>query len=107
KAQQPPASHLLKGETVSFGEDAAKPKVTDEELNSRIAKGDIRIVTESARYSLAGILAMLRETVVGEAGEKELRYKLDPEYQRRERDRDRRGLQMPERRHLGGSRGRR
>jgi hypothetical protein len=54
-------------------------------LNSRYAKGDIRIVTESARYSLAGILAMLRETVEGEAGEKELRYKLDPEYQRRHR----------------------
>jgi hypothetical protein len=33
---------------VSFGEDAAKSKATDEELNSRYAKGDIRIVTESA-----------------------------------------------------------
>lgn len=85
KTQQVPAIHLLKGETVSFGEDAVKPKATDEELNSRYAKGDIRIVTESARYSLAGILAMLRETVGGEAGQKELRYKLDPEYQRRHR----------------------
>jgi hypothetical protein len=79
KAQQSPATHLLKGEKVSFGEDAAKPQATDEELNSRYAKGDIRIVTESARYSLAGILAMLRETVEDEAGQKELRYKLDPE----------------------------
>lgn len=78
-------SHLLKGEEVSFSEDEAKPRVTDEELNSRYAKGDIRIVTESARYSLAGILAMLRETVVDEAGQEELRYKLDPEYQRRHR----------------------
>ncbi|MFH0902857.1 MAG: DUF262 domain-containing protein [Pseudomonadota bacterium] len=85
KVQKSPATYLLKGEKVSFGEDAAKPKATDEELNSRYAKGDIRIVTESARYSLAGILAMLRETVEGEAGEKELRYKLDPEYQRRHR----------------------
>ncbi|MFO0575429.1 MAG: DUF262 domain-containing protein [Polyangia bacterium] len=85
KAQQSPATYLLEGEKVSFGEDAAKPKATDEELNSRYAKGDIRIVTESARYSLAGILAMLRETAEGEAGQKELRYKLDPEYQRRHR----------------------
>ena len=78
-------THLLKGEKVSFREDAAKPKVTDEELNSRYAKGDIRIVTESARYSLAGILTMLRETVEDEAGQNEFRYKLDPEYQRRHR----------------------
>lgn len=85
KTQQSSASHLLKGERVSFGDDAARPKATDEELNSRYAKGDIRIVTESARYSLAGILAMLRETVEGEGGQKELRYKLDPEYQRRHR----------------------
>jgi hypothetical protein len=85
KAQLTSATHLLDGEKVSFGEDAAKPKATDEALNSRYAKGDIRIVTESARYPLAGILAMLRETVEDEAGHKELRYKLDPEYQRRHR----------------------
>lgn len=85
KAQQSLTTHLLKGEKVSFSEDAVKSKATDEELNSRYAKGDIRIVTESARYSLAGILAMLRETVEDEAGQKELRYKLDPEYQRRHR----------------------
>lgn len=85
KAQQSTSPHLLKGEEVSFGEDAAKPIATDEELNSRYAKGDIRIVTESARYSLAGVLAMLRETVEDETGQKELRYKLDPEYQRRHR----------------------
>jgi len=50
-------------------------------------KGDVRIVTESARYSLAGILAMLREKVEldGTGGKTELRYKLDPEYQRRHR----------------------
>jgi hypothetical protein len=81
------ANHLLKGEKVLFGDEAAKPKATDEELNSRYAKGDVRIVTESARYSLAGILAMLQETVEleGGGGKKELRYKLDPEYQRRHR----------------------
>lgn len=85
KAQQAQTINLLEGERVSFRDLAGRPKATDEELNSRYAKGDIRIVTESARYSLAGILAMLRETVEGEAGQKELRYKLDPEYQRRHR----------------------
>lgn len=85
KPQQSPANHLLKGEKVSFDDDASKPKATDEDLNSRYAKGDIRIVTESARYSLAGILAMLEETVKSESGEMEFRYKLDPEYQRRHR----------------------
>ncbi len=85
KAQRSSANQLLKGEKVTFEVDAAKPKVTDEQLNSRYAKGDVRIVTESARYSLAGILAMLQETVEDEAGQKELRYKLDPEYQRRHR----------------------
>lgn len=59
KAQQSATSHLLKGELVSFGEKAAERKATDEELNSRYAKGEVRIVTESARYSLAGILVML------------------------------------------------
>jgi len=84
-AQQRSTPHLLNGEKVSFGHDTTKPRATDEELNSRYAKGDVRIVTESARYSLAGILAMLQETVEGQAGQKELRYKLDPEYQRRHR----------------------
>lgn len=85
KAHQSSATHLLDGEKVSFGEDQAKPKATDEELNSRYAKGDIRIVTESARYPLAGILAMLQENVEENDGSKERRYKLDPEYQRRHR----------------------
>jgi hypothetical protein len=85
KTQQPAASHLLSFEKVSFEDDGTKPKATDEELNSRYAKGEIRIVTEQARYPLAGILKMLEEKIDGEGGEKELRYKLDPEYQRRHR----------------------
>jgi hypothetical protein len=82
------ASGLFENETVSFGADEKEPKASDEELNNRYAKGDVRIVTESARYSLAGILAMLQEKVVVESNDpdsKELRYKLDPEYQRRHR----------------------
>ncbi|WP_240358597.1 DUF262 domain-containing protein [Myxococcus vastator] len=85
KNQTARASHLLKGEKVSFDDDSTKAKATDEELNSRYAKGEIRIVTEQARYPLAGILTMLQESIEGEGGKKELRYKLDPEYQRRHR----------------------
>lgn len=84
-SQQAAASHLLKDEKVSFDDDVTEKKVSDEELNSRYAKGEIRIVTEQARYPLAGILKMLEEKIDGEGGEKELRYKLDPEYQRRHR----------------------
>jgi hypothetical protein len=75
---------LLPGETISFADDMVKAKATDEELNSRYVKGDVRIVTESARYPLSGILAMLQEEL-DVNGHKEERYKLDPEYQRRHR----------------------
>ena len=87
KDDKPNSGFLLENERISFGVDVTKQNATDEELNSRYVKGDIRIVTESARYSLAGILAMLQETVQidGPDGRKELRYKLDPEYQRRHR----------------------
>lgn len=81
---------LLPSEQVAFFDVREKQLATDEELNARYAKGEIRIVTESARYSLAGILSMLQEQmdVEGEGvppGTKEPRYKLDPEYQRRHR----------------------
>lgn len=85
KTEPEAVSHLLTFEKVSFDAEAEKPKVTDEELNSRYAKGEIRIVTEQARYPLAGILGMLKEKIEGEDGQKEYRYKLDPEYQRRHR----------------------
>ena len=78
-------SHLLKFEKNLFVADEEQPKATDEELNSRYAKGEVRIVTEQARYPLAGILGMLKEEMEGEGGQKERRYKLDPEYQRRHR----------------------
>ena len=85
KTQQEAANHLLSFEKVSFDIDVKELKATDEELNSRYAKGEIRIVTEQARYPLAGILGMLRDEIEGDGGEKERRYKLDPEYQRRHR----------------------
>jgi hypothetical protein len=87
KDEKPNSDHLLPNERISFGGEPSKPRATDEQLNSRYVKGDVRIVTESARYSLAGILAMLQEKVAieGSGGNEELRYKLDPEYQRRHR----------------------
>ena len=90
--------HLLDFERVSFEDRASKRKATDEELNSRYAKGEVRIVTEQARYPLAGILRMLQEEieVEGEGGRKELRYKLDPEYQRRHRWSDERKSRLIE-----------
>lgn len=85
KTRRAAASHLLMGEKVSFDDVVTKKKVSDEDLNSRYAKGEIRIVTEQARYPLAGILGMLKEEIGADGGKKELRYKLDPEYQRRHR----------------------
>ena len=83
-----PTYELLPGERFGPADRETQSRMSDEELNSRYAKGDIRIVTESARYSLAGILAMLQEDVAVEGEQKgitEKRYKLDPEYQRRHR----------------------
>lgn len=85
EVQKPADQHLLDFEKVQFDEAVDKSKATDEELNSRYAKGEIRIVTEQARYPLAGILKMLDEKVKGDNDQLELRYKLDPEYQRRHR----------------------
>lgn len=78
-------SSLLDGEKVSFENEVSTKKASDEELNSRYVKGEIRIVTEQARYPLAGILQMLEETKSDENGESSPRYQLDPEYQRRHR----------------------
>jgi len=74
-------SQLFPGEKIVFREADTQLTPSDEEINKRYVSGEIRIVTESARYSLAGILKMLQEKV--ETGE--TRYKLDPEYQRRHR----------------------
>lgn len=79
KTQQAEGNHLHEFEKVPFDLDTTKSKSSDEELNSRYAKGEVRIVTEQARYPLAGILGMLRDEIEGEGGERELRYKLDPE----------------------------
>lgn len=49
--------------------------VTDEEINEKYIKGDVRIVTEQARYPLSSIPSMV------ESGD----YQLNPEFQRRHR----------------------
>ncbi len=77
---------LLPGEKIRLKDSDSEPTATDEELNRKYVKGEIRIVTETARYSLAGILAMLQEEIPADDNrKKEKRYKLDPEYQRRHR----------------------
>jgi hypothetical protein len=49
--------------------------VTDDEINQKYLKGEIRIITEQARYPLDSITGMLSS----------LKYDLNPEYQRRKR----------------------
>ena len=78
-------NHLYEFEKVSFDEPTSKTELSDEELNSRYLQGESRIVTEQARYPLAGILSMLEETVEDADGHRVPRYRLDPEYQRRHR----------------------
>lgn len=50
-------------------------KMTDDEINAKYKRGEIRIVTEQARYPIKSIKAMI------DGGD----YKLNPEYQRRKR----------------------
>lgn len=49
--------------------------MTDDEINAKYKRGEIRIVTEQARYPVKSIKSMLDSND----------YKLDPEYQRRKR----------------------
>ena len=68
---------LVPGELVEKGlaPQDAPPRPSAEEINSRYDRGEIRIVTEQARYPLDSVATML------DSGN----YKLDPEYQRRHR----------------------
>lgn len=68
---------LFKGEKITFPDGLAepRPKLSVEEVNEKYARGDIRIVTEQARYPLNTIVTML------ESGN----YDLNPEFQRRHR----------------------
>lgn len=68
---------LLSDETISFSHlsEIIISQMTDDEINEKYTKGEIRIVTEQARYPLPSIKIML------ESGD----YKLNPEFQRRHR----------------------
>ncbi|MEA5528673.1 DUF262 domain-containing protein [Dolichospermum sp. UHCC 0684] len=70
-------SHLISGETFAFQDnlDTSHKSASNEEINEKYKKGEIRIVTEQARYPLDSIPTMLDSK----------KYILDPEYQRRKR----------------------
>lgn len=68
---------LLENELLTFTtvDVQNKPIAKDEELNEKYIRGEIRIVTEQARYPLSSIAQIVESTS----------YKLSPEYQRRHR----------------------
>ena len=66
----------IDGETFRLNKENAKLLIkTDDETNAKYKRGEIRIVTEQARYPIKSIKSMI------ESGD----YKLNPEYQRRQR----------------------
>jgi hypothetical protein len=72
-----PEPQLLPGEELDFS-GVVRPAVstvTDTELNEKYVAGEVRIVTEQARYPLNTIVSLL------ESGD----YELNPEFQRRHR----------------------
>lgn len=71
------AVRLFKGERLASRDkrEALALHVSDEKINQKYAMGEVRIVTEQARYPLSSIVALL------ESGD----YKLDPDFQRRHR----------------------
>lgn len=68
---------LFTGEELIFSHLVNKGTeiVSDEKVNEKYSKGDVRIITEQARYPLNSIVLMI------ESGD----YELDPEFQRRHR----------------------
>ncbi len=68
---------LLNGERLEFASGAETPSdaPSDEEINEKYVRGEIRIITESARYPLSAIASMAEDSA----------YRLAPEYQRRHR----------------------
>lgn len=70
-------NHLVLGETFVFPDNLDNTQISlcDEEINEKYKKGEIRIITEQARYPLDSIKPMLDSE----------KYTLNPEYQRRKR----------------------
>ena len=75
-------SHLIPGEAFSIENqsDHSQISLLDEQINEKYKRGEIRIVTEQARYPLDTIETML-DSKQGESK----KYILNPEYQRRKR----------------------
>ena len=72
-----PDSHLFTGETFNTKDESSNSNISlpDDLINEKYKKGEIRIVTEQARYPLDNISTMLDSQ----------KYILNPEYQRRKR----------------------
>ena len=67
---------LFSNEMIDFNESQAKSiQLNDEEINEKYIAGEVRIVTEQARYPLDTITVMI------ESGN----YDLNPDFQRRRR----------------------
>lgn len=67
---------LFEGENIEHEAAGDQPlRMSDEEINSKYREGEIRIVTEQARYPLNTISSMVHSDS----------YKMNPEYQRRHR----------------------
>ena len=75
-------NYLIPGETFSTENklDNSQASLSDEEINEKYKRGEIRIVTEQARYPLDTIETMLDS----KQGDRK-KYVLNPEYQRRKR----------------------
>ena len=71
------SNYLIPGETFFFPNklEISQVSLSDNEINEKYKKGEIRIVTEQARYPLDSIETMLDSK----------KYILNPEYQRRKR----------------------
>lgn len=69
--------NLFQGEKIKFTHLGlpSKKELTDDEINEKYIQGDVRIITEQARYPLSSIELMLSSG----------NYKLNPEFQRRHR----------------------
>ena len=68
---------LFENEELDFThpEPTDTDQISDEEINDKYVKGDVRIVTEQARYPLTAIVPMIQSGA----------YELNPEFQRRHR----------------------
>lgn len=68
---------LIDGEVLSFSvaDTSSTTKTTDDVINEKYVRGEIRIITEQARYPLNTIAGIVESSA----------YRLSPEYQRRHR----------------------